>query len=157
MNDAAHEISRALHAIFWAGIVCGVLDITAAFVTWALQGVKPISILQGIASGLLGPASFSGGSKTAALGAALHFFVAFSAATVFYLSSLRLTFLTRRPIPAGMIYGVAVYIVMYWVVMPLSHFHKRPFSWSATLIAIVTHMVCVGTPIALVIRHYTSR
>ena len=63
------------------------------------QGVKPIRILQGIASGLLGAKSFTGGCETAALGAILHFFIAFSAATVFYLSSRKLTFMTHQAIP----------------------------------------------------------
>jgi hypothetical protein len=77
MNQANHEKSLALPAVFWAGLLCGAMDITAAFVTWAPQGVKPIIILQGIASGLLGAKSFAGGWETAALGAALHFFIAF--------------------------------------------------------------------------------
>ena len=156
MSDANHEKPQLLPAVFWAGLLCGILDITAAFVTWAPQGVKPIRILQGIASGLLGAKSFTGGWETAALGAVLHFFIAFSAATVFYLSSRKLTFMTHRPVPSGIAYGVAVYLVMYWVVMPLSYFHKRPFSWSATVIAIFTHMVCVGIPISLVVRHYSG-
>jgi len=148
--------SRAVPAIFWAGLIAGVMDITAAFVTWAPQGVSPIRILQGIASGLLGPKSFAGGWKTAALGAVCHFFIAFSAATVFYVASRKLTFMTRRPIVSGILYGIAVYLVMYWIVMPLSNFHKRPFSWSATVIAIITHMVCVGTPISLVVHRYSK-
>src|SRR6266496_3791093 len=122
--------SHALAAIFWAGLVSGGLDITAAFVTWAPQGVSPIRILQGIASGLLGAKAFAGGWKTAALGFVCHFFIAFSAATVFYVASGKLTLMTRRPILSGILYGVAVYLVMYWIVMPLSNFHKRPFSWS---------------------------
>jgi uncharacterized membrane protein YagU involved in acid resistance len=148
--------SHALNAIFWAGLIAGVMDITAAFVTWAPQGVSPIRILQGIASGLLGAKAFAGGWKTAALGLVCHFFIAFSAATVFYVASRKITFMTRRPIVSGILYGVVVYVVMYWIVMPLSNLHKRPFSWLATLIAIVTHMVCVGTPISLVINQYSK-
>ncbi len=147
--------SRAVAAIFWAGLIAGVMDITAAFVTWALQGVSPIIILQGIASGLLGPKAFVGGWKTAALGLVCHFVIAFSAATVFYVASRKITFMTRRPIVSGILYGVAVYLVMYWIVMPLSNFHKRPFSWSATVIAVITHMICVGTPISLVVNRYS--
>ena len=90
------------------------------------QGVKPIRILQGIASGLLGAKSFTGGWETAALGAVLHFFIAFSAATVFYLSSRKLTFMTHRPVPSGIAYGVAVYLVMYWVVIRFRTFIRGP-------------------------------
>jgi uncharacterized membrane protein YagU involved in acid resistance len=150
--------SRSLAAIFWAGFLCGVLDITAAFITWAPQGVRPARILQGIARGLLGPKSFSGGWATAALGLALHFFIAFSAATVFYLASRKLPFLTLRPFLSGVLYGVAVYLVMYWVVMPLAHIvSSSRSSWSASAIAIVTHIACVGLPISLVVRHYSVR
>ena len=147
--------TSALLAIFWAGLIAGAMDIAAAFVTWAPQGVSPIRILQGIASGLSGTKAFAGGWKTAALGLVCQFFIAFSAATVFYVASRKLTFMTRRPIVSGILYGVAVYLVMYWIVMPLSNFHKRPFSWSATLIAIITHMLCVGTPISLVVNRFS--
>jgi len=147
--------SPALPTILLAGFIAGVMDIMAAFVTWAPQGVSPIIILQGIASGLLGPKAFVGGWKTAALGLVCHFFIAFSAATVFYVTSRKITFMTRQPIVSGILYGVAVYLVMYWIVMPLSNFHKRPFSWSATVIAIITHMICVGTPISLVVNRYS--
>jgi uncharacterized membrane protein YagU involved in acid resistance len=143
---------RTFSAICWAGLTCGVLDITAAFVTWAPKGVTPTRILQGIASGVLGPRSFSGGRETAAIGLGFHFLIAFSAATVFYMASRKLLWMTRQPILAGVLYGVAIYLVMYWIVMPLSNFRKGPFSWSATVIAIITHMICVGLPISLVIR-----
>jgi hypothetical protein len=149
--------SQSLAAIFWAGLLCGALDIAAAFVTWAPQGVPPVRILQGIARGLLGPKSFNGGWPTAALGLALHFFIAFCAAMVFYLASRKLAFLTLRPVLSGVLYGVAVYLVMYWVVMPLAHIVSRAhFSWPASAIAIATHMLCVGLPISLVVRHYSK-
>jgi hypothetical protein len=147
---------RAFHVILRAGLLCGVLDITAAFVTWAIKGVRPIVILQGIASGLLGPKSFQGGWKTTALGGVLHFMIAFTATTVFYDASRSLRFMTRRPILSGLTYGVMVYLVMYWIVMPLSNIQRRPFSLTATVIAIITHMVCVGLPISLVVRRYSK-
>ena len=90
---AGVESSRAFAAIFFAGLLCGVMDITAAFVTWWPKGVKPPRLLQGIAAGWLGPSSFNGGMATSALGLAFHFLIAFTAATVFYLASRQLTFM----------------------------------------------------------------
>ena len=148
------ETPRPLPVIVRAGLLCGVLDITAAFVTWAPKGVMPMDILHGIASALIGRQSFQGGWPTAVLGLVLHFFIAFSAATLFYLASRRLVFMTRRPVFSGVFYGIVVYLVMYWVVIPLSRYHRRPFSISATVIAILTHMVCVGLPISLLVRRY---
>jgi hypothetical protein len=130
------------------------LDITAAFVTWAPQGVPPARILKGISSGIFGPSAYQGGPGIALLGLTLHFFIAFSAAAVFYVASRRLRWMVRRPFISGPLFGIAVYLVMYWVVQPLSRFHKGPFSIRATVIAIVTHVVCVGLPIALVIRRF---
>jgi len=133
------------------------LDITAAFVTWAPRGIRPAQILRGIASGLLGPKSFDGGWQTALFGTVLHFGIAFSAAGVFYGASRKLLFLKRRPVLSGVLYGIAVYVFMYWVVLPLSAYHKPPFSISATIMAIVTHIVCVGLPISLIVDRYSSR
>jgi uncharacterized membrane protein YagU involved in acid resistance len=64
--------------------------------------------------------------------------------------------MTVRPIYSGILYGIAFYLVMYWIVMPLSRLRRRPFSWSATAIAVFTHMVCVGMPIVLVVRLYSK-
>jgi hypothetical protein len=154
--DGGNLRPEAWPIIWRAGAACGVLDITAAFVTWGIKGISPVIILQGIASGLLGQKAFGGGWPTATLGAGCHFFIAFSAATVFYVASRRFGFLTRHAVPSGVLYGVAVYTVMYWIVMPLSRFHSAPFSVSRSLVAIITHMVCVGLPIALIVRRYSS-
>jgi len=133
------------------------MDISAAFITWWPRGILPSRILKGIASGLLGPDAYAGGWPTAALGLALHFFIAFSAATVFYLASRKLTYLTRHPVVSGALYGIAVYLVMYWIVMPLSRYRHRPFTLSGSTIAIVTHIICVGLPIALIISSCTRK
>ena len=147
--------SRALTAIFWAGLTCGVMDISAALLTWWPQGVSPARLLKGIAGGLLGPQAYNAGWPVAALGLACHFFIAYSAATVFYLASRKLSFLTLRPVLSGVLYGVCVYLVMYWIVVPLSRLHRRPTSVKATVIAIITHIFCVGLPVSLVIRRFS--
>jgi len=119
--------SRAFLAIFWAGLACGVLDISQAFLAWGLlSGSRPSRVLQSVASGLLGPESFKGGMATASLGAALHFFIAFTAAAVFYLASRKLSFLVQRPVLWGMIYGELVFLFMNYIVIPLSAIHRVP-------------------------------
>jgi uncharacterized membrane protein YagU involved in acid resistance len=148
------ENSRAFAAIFSAGLLCGVMDITAAFITWWPKGVKPPRLLQGIAAGWLGPSSFNGGMATAALGLAFHFLIAFTAATVFYLVSRQLAFMIDRPVVSGALYGIAVYLVMYWVVMPLSNFHGTK-TVTSSIVAIITHIVCVGLPISLVVHRFS--
>ena len=147
--------SKPIRGLLLGGLLCGILDISSAITITLLRHGSPFRMLQGIASGLLGQRSFQGGSATAALGLSLHFFIAFSAAAVFFLASRRLGFLTRRPVISGFLYGIAVYFVMYWIVVPFSAIHRRPSSASAMVLPIIVHMFCVGLPISLCVRRYS--
>lgn len=148
--------SRAFRAIALAWLIAGILDITSAFVIATLKGTGSIRMLQGIASGLLGPQSFEGGLRTAGLGLAIHFLIAFVAAATFYAASREISFLTRQPVLAGLLYGVAIYGVMYWVVVPLA-FATARHSLSRDITAIVIHMVLIGLPIALVVGRFSKQ
>src|SRR5262252_1857065 len=103
---------RAIRVILTAGLVVGVLDIASAFAIWWQRGVALEHGLQGIASGLLGTKSYTGGIATAGLGLELHFFVAFVVVSIFYLASRKLRVLTKQPFVSGVSYGIAVYVVM---------------------------------------------
>lgn len=146
--------SSALRAILWGGFACGVCDLTAALVVYGFLGAKPISILQGIATGVMGPSARQGGMPTAALGFFLHFVIAFGAATTYFIASRFLPFLTKHAVIAGFLYGIAVYFFMQRVVIPLSAVRRSPFSLKMMIIGIVIHMFCVGLPIALSIRKH---
>jgi len=148
---------KALPVILRAGLLCGVLDITAAFLVYGRFGVRPIPLLQGIAAGLLGPRASNGGLPTAFLGLVCHFFIAFSAAAVYFALSRRLPFLIQRNIVSGVLYGPAVYFFMNRVVVQLSRARKYPFSFELMAIGVVIHIFCVGLPIATVVRRYSIR
>src|ERR1051325_7115201 len=109
---------RAFRTILTAWLVVGVLDISSALVIWWQRGIGTQRGFQGIAAGLFGAKSFDGGLLTAGLGLALHFFVAFVVVTVFYLASRKIEFLTLHPVVCGVLYGIGVYVVMYWLVLP---------------------------------------
>jgi hypothetical protein len=143
--------TRAFKTIALAGLTCGVMDISAAFITWYPKGISPERVLQSVASGWVGRAALSGGAQMAAVGLATHFFIAFTWATIFYIASRKIAFLTQKAVIAGVTYGVLVYGVMYWIVRPLSNVPKGgTFSWFNTIVAVLTHIFCVGLPIALV-------
>jgi hypothetical protein len=119
--------SNPLLAILWAGFTCGTLDISAALVVYRYFGRPPMRLLQGIAAGVLGSRSFQGGLPTALLGLFCHFFIAFSAATVYLTASRWIPFLLAHAVISGVFYGVAVYFFMNRVVVPLSGAIKYPF------------------------------
>jgi hypothetical protein len=148
--------SQAFSTIAFAGLIAGILDITSAFVIAALKGVGSIRMLQGIASGSLGPRSFEGGMATAGLGFAIHFAIAFTAAALFYAASRKLSFLIQHAVVSGLFYGIAVYVFMYWIVVPLA-FPNARHSISRDLTAVIVHMTLIGLPIALVVRHFSRQ
>jgi hypothetical protein len=147
----------AARAIVWGGLLAGVGDITFAFVVSGLRGVGPVRVLQSVAGGLLGAAAREGGLAAAALGAALHFLIAFVWAAVYWFLSRRLKVLVRRPVVCGLLYGAAVYAFMYLVVLPLSAAYFKPsFAPSAVLLNASGHMLLVGLPIALAARRHSA-
>ena len=153
--SASPEKSRALSAIGFAGLIVGILDITSAFVIAEIKGTGSIRMWQGIASGLLGQRSFGGGMATAGLGLAVHFLIAFTAAAVFYAASQKLSSLTQHAVVSGLLYGIAVYIFMYWIVVPLA-FPTARHSMSRDVTAVIIHILLIGLPIALVVRHFSN-
>jgi hypothetical protein len=148
--------SSASRAIVLGGLTAGVLDISAAFVNSGLNGRSPMFVLQSIASGLLGTESYKGGLKSAALGAALHFTIAFGACTVYYVASRKIKLLVRRAIVCGLLYGVAVYMFMYLIVLPLTFHRSFVQQLSAVATGLAIHMFCVGLPISLAVRRYSE-
>jgi hypothetical protein len=156
MNPAATPQPRTFLAILFGGLLCGAMDITAAFIAYGYFGLKPLRLLQGIAAGLLGASSYGGGLTTAALGLLCHFFIAFSACTVFYLASRWLPLLLQHAILSGALYGIAVYFFMNRIVIPLSAATKYPFSFQMMVIGVVIHIFCVGLPISLSVRRFST-
>ena len=158
MSTISHAIPLAkpktYRAIFWGGLIAGALDITAAFVNSGLRGRSPTWVLQSVAGGWLGVDTFKGGLKTALLGLVTHFFNATVIAAVYYAASERLPLLKRQAVICGLLYGAAVYLFMYMVVLPLSAYHFKFFNQpiSAILTGALIHLFCVGLPIALVVR-----
>ena len=136
-------------------MIVGVLDITSAFVIATLKGTGSIRMLQGIASGLLGPRSFDGGLATAGLGLAIHFFIALVVVSVFFVASQKINFLTRQPLLSGLVYGIAVYLFMYWIVIRLVFPNAHP-SLSRDVTAVIIHITLIGLPTALVIGHFSK-
>ncbi len=118
--------AQALQSIGLGGLTAGILDIGDAIVLTLMNGGAPARMLQGIASGLLGRAAYDGGLPTAALGLAIHFFIATSAATVYFLASRKLTLLLQRPVICGVIFGLMWWGVMYQIVLPITF--GRPYT-----------------------------
>ncbi len=157
-TPAGTKRSRAITAIAVGGVAAGILDICSAIGAWLPRGVPPVRILQSVASGVYGSDAYQGGWSTAIIGLGLHFLIALTAAAVFYLASRVLRFMTERPVISGFLYGELVYLFMNFVVIPLSAIGERsPLSWQSLVTGPVGHLIFVGLPISLAVRHYAGR
>ena len=94
---------------------------------------------------------------TVALGAALHFFIALCAAFIYWGASRRLSVLTRRPLVSGAAFGVAMYVAMHFIVLPLSRVHFRLPSLHNVLGELFSHIVLFGMVIALGVARTAPR
>jgi hypothetical protein len=142
-----------MKAFIYGGLTVGVLDILDAFIFFGRRGASPTRILQSIASGLLGRASFQGGTATAALGLLLHFVIAFGIVGTYFAVARFVPFLTRRPFLTGPLYGLVAYGVMNFVVLPLSAAGSGGLAAGAVLInGLLIHAFGVGLPAALSAR-----
>jgi hypothetical protein len=140
---------NALLAIAVGGLIAGALDLTQACVLFGWD--IPLTI----AAGLLGPRAFQGGVGIYILGVFLHFFIALSAAAVYYAASRRLGFLKEHPLVCGLFYGAAVDQVMSLVVLPLSALHARgPYTLHDLILGLLVHMVAIGLPISFSVRRF---
>jgi hypothetical protein len=157
---------KNLKPILYAAVLVGVLDITAACINLGVAyGFGPVRVLKGVAAGLLGRSALEGGFATAALGLAMHFTMALTVTTIFYALSRRFSLPNKLlgVVAVGMLYGAAVFAVnnfatapfLSWVRSLYLHtpiLFKPPMGWSQ----LVIHLFCVGLPIALVMRQYSS-
>ena len=143
-------------AIFSAGLLAGIFDLTQAFIGFSLMGSTPFRILQAVAGGIFGRSSRQMGWTSAAIGLLCHFTVAFGAATVYYVASRKLRVLVQRPVLCGLIYGELVFLFMYFVVIPLSAIGHATYNLATYLTGPIGHPLLVGLPIALCVRRFSN-
>jgi Na+/alanine symporter len=145
------ERPKALPAILVGGLLAGSLDLGSAFIIYGAR------VPYAIAGGLLGTNAFHGGAGTYALGVFLHFLIATSAAAVYYAASRKLGFLKEHPVVCGLFYGIAVFLVMSLIVLPLSALHSRgPFQLAQLIQGLLVHMFLIGLPISFSVRQYAK-
>lgn len=138
-------------------LAIGSLDLLFAWSFWASKGVSFTDILRSIASGWYGKASRDMGATSAAIGAASHYAIIFAFVLAYWLAGTRFPALLRRWALFGPLYGLALYALMNFVVLPLSAAGPQRFDnvpWVAGSIAM--HVV-IGTLCAWFARRAAGR
>ena len=144
---------RLLSAILVGGIVAGILDIGAAAV---INRTSPVAILRVIASGLLGPKELEGRTLTSVLGFVLQLLMSVVIAAIYGFTSLWMPILARMWVATGLIYGVSVFVVMAYVVVPLSAAPRRPHAGISKITKDLLAMLGFGLIVALSVHRVSS-
>ncbi|HEX4375416.1 MAG TPA: hypothetical protein VHZ50_19075, partial [Puia sp.] len=126
---------------FWvnaliAGLITGSLDISAAFIQYFIQtGKSPVVILPFIASGVFGKEAFNGENSMILWGLILHFITAIIFAIFFFWLSKKFPSILKNKLLTGILYGFFIWLVMQFLVLPLSRTRKFPFHFTNAIIA----------------------
>jgi uncharacterized membrane protein YagU involved in acid resistance len=144
---------QALSAIVLGGLIAASIDIGAASL---ITGHSPARIMQVIAGGLLGKASFDGGIATVILGAVLQELMGILIAAIYVVFSRTIRGLRRRWIPSGLVYGVIIFFVMNYVVVPLSALKSVPHFSTVKFAENMAAMLVFGLIVAFFARRLVS-
>ena len=138
-------IASLLHLVIQQGIVFGLILKTPI-----------VSALQYVASGIMGEAAFAGGLATALFGLVLDFIMITIMAGVFIFSVDRIPLLRRNVILGSILYGFGVFIVMNFIVLPLSAAPALPAPPLWLLIELVLqHNLLIGLPLGILVQRNT--
>jgi hypothetical protein len=138
-------------------LIVATLDIAYAISVTAVRGGSPSRMLQGIASGIMGPAAFQGGTATEAFGLALHYFIALMIVVVYAAMCRRIALLREHPVLWGAFYGVGVWVVMNFIVIPLSRAARPRYVMPWVLYGIAVHIFIIGIPAAYFAARHVRR
>src|ERR1043165_5712947 len=131
--------------ILIATLIAGTLDILAAIGLTLFYGRDPMTMLRYVGSGPF-PGATDMGTGGSILGLVVHFALMAIMVTIFVLAAARLRRLWQQPILWGFLYGLATYVVMNWIVVPLRFQTPLPPSTRAIITQLFCHIVLVGIP-----------
>jgi uncharacterized membrane protein YagU involved in acid resistance len=141
-----------------AGVVAAVVEMLVILPIQGLIGVNPAVLFQSIAMGALGRAAFRDGGAAVALGAAVHLLISVVSAGLYAAAARRWPVLLRRAALCGAAYGVVVYLVMTFGMVPLSAIgFNLPKTAALALLSLAVHVLAFGLPIGLAVRALTPR
>lgn len=150
---------RLARPIILGTAVAGTLDILAAIGLTLFYGKRGVDeMLGGVASGPF-PGAPANGIGAIALGLLVHFALMAIMVAIYVAAAARLPALRRQPLLWGILYGVATYMVMNLLVVPVrfAGAPALPATWLAFGTQFFCHLVLVGVPIALIAARHLKR
>jgi len=142
-----------LLAILLGGLIAGTFDIGAAAL---INLANPLLILKFVAGGLLGKAALAGGASVELLGLVLQWAMSLIIAALYVFAARWLPVLRRRWLTSGLAYGVVIFVVMNFVVVPLSAWAKWPRFTAVQFSENMLAMLLFGLIVAYFAQYYVA-
>ena len=135
-------------------LLCGTLDLCDALVfSYARSHTAPERLLQSIAYGLEGRIAYSQGWAGALLGLAMHYAISFCWVALFVLLVRAVPALMREALAFGIVYGLVMFAVMNFLVLPGTHIGRRPIVFGPPLVnGVLALVVCFGVVLSYLCR-----
>ena len=136
-----------------ATLVAGTLDILFAMILTVFFGREIGNMLRYVGSGPF-PQATDMGTSGAILGLLVHFTLMAIMATVYMAVAHNRPHFLEKPIQWGIMYGLATYYIMNWIVVPTRFDTPLPPSGQSVITQLFAHIVLVGLPMALIATRY---
>lgn len=134
------------------GLLAGTLDILAALLHYFIKTNKdPLPVLKFIASGVFGKEAFTGGNSMYIWGLVFHFLIAIAFTVFFFWAYSLFPSLFKYRLLTGIVYGLFIWAVMQFIVLPLSNAPKMAFRPLNAMLAAGILIVCIGIPLAFLV------
>jgi hypothetical protein len=152
-------MASAVVSVVRVGLIAGTLDITENIAFNAFRHITPVMIFQFIASGLTGAWAFHAEIASVALGVAIHYTIALFWTALYYAASRWIVILIRRPVVCGLLYGTVVYLIMNFVVLPMTrvpHAHAA-MTLASRVSGVLALLLCIGLTVGLLTARERTR
>jgi hypothetical protein len=152
-------MASAVVSVVRVGLIAGTLDITENIAFNAFRHITPVMIFQFIASGLTGAWAFHAEIASVALGVAIHYTIALFWTALYYAASRWIVILIRRPVVCGLLYGAVVYLIMNFVVLPMTRVpHAHPaMTLPSRVSGVLALLLCIGLTVGLLTARERTR
>jgi hypothetical protein len=147
-----------LQTILLAALLVGTLDILSAFVdVYVNTGKNPLIVLNYIATAAIGKTEFTAGNGGAVTGLLLHYIIAFVFTFLFFWLYTSINLLSKNWVLAGIVYGLFIWAVMNFIVVPLSNVRTAPFTAIRLIKAALILIVMIGLPLSFIAYRFSKK
>ncbi|MCZ8216055.1 MAG: hypothetical protein O9262_07445 [Cyclobacteriaceae bacterium] len=144
-------------ATLLSGLLIGMADGVAAVSTnFLMKHVSADRVFKFVASGVFGMKAFAGSNEMVVAGLIFHFLIALTFTSFFFIIANFYKSLLTNVLLIGGAYGLGVWLIMNFLVIPLSNTPSIPFQADTVVVGIVVHVFVIGVPIAWLAKQHLS-